>query len=484
MGLPELFRSWADYHRHLLEQVRVLIVDDVPEDCQVLEEILLDEGFQVDSVASAEAAWMRLETVSYDLVVAAAQLAGGSGLRLLERIRDSDLNIPSVLITERGSPVSVSEALHSGAHDYIVKPFGNRTLVRTRLRRVIDRRISILLYTLVVEELKKTLARGELDADAQEGLRSALFAHKDQLSHRLQIMLVGAGSDVQEAAQRTLNAAGLSTETGRHGQDLMDRIEQVDGPLVALLEVDRLDHNFVDKIRQADPYLELIAFSDQSVPFETLVRALEDGADDFIVLGQEGLIVLKARARHAAERGRRRRLHVHLAATLYHLAQEGGQSDWDELLSLMPREDQSTIRGWSPPRVARPSSEPKRSIHEVLSELGAPPPGAERRLHERVEDDRPIWIVYTDVDSISDAYARRARAGNISRGGMLVYGEPPPLGSILMVLVPSEGQGYHAVVGRVVRHEVDQIPQCFGLEFLRADEEITTILGGASSGAQ
>jgi DNA-binding NtrC family response regulator len=62
----------------------ILVVDDEEELRLAIVEILTREGFEVESVASAEEAWTRLSQTAYDVLITDHNLPGKSGVDLLE----------------------------------------------------------------------------------------------------------------------------------------------------------------------------------------------------------------------------------------------------------------------------------------------------------------------------------------------------------------------------------------------------------------
>lgn len=96
----------------------VLVVDDDPDQCFLVEQILGAEQIHVSTAHSGDEALQRLKGV--DLVLLDYVLPGRSGLEVLREIRQSDG--PSVvLVTAMGSESVVVEAMRAGAIDYLVK---------------------------------------------------------------------------------------------------------------------------------------------------------------------------------------------------------------------------------------------------------------------------------------------------------------------------------------------------------------------------
>ena len=113
---------------------RVLVVDD-DEDIRVLMQARLEsQGYEVCTVADGEAALERLAHEKTDFMFLDLAMSGMSGLDVLQKIRERDLDVAVILTTGQGSEEVAVEALRKGADDYLPKPF-----TRHDLKAVIDR---------------------------------------------------------------------------------------------------------------------------------------------------------------------------------------------------------------------------------------------------------------------------------------------------------------------------------------------------------
>ncbi len=102
---------------------KILVVDDEVSMRKMLEILFTQEGFEVRCAESAEEAVTLLESSSYDMVISDIRMPGLSGLQLLKRIREAELQTDVVLMTAYASTDSAIKALKLGAFDYITKPF-------------------------------------------------------------------------------------------------------------------------------------------------------------------------------------------------------------------------------------------------------------------------------------------------------------------------------------------------------------------------
>ena len=114
-----------------VEQQRVLVVDDVEENRDMLCRRLKRKGFTAVSAESGEQALEMLDRERFDLVLLDWMMPGMSGLEVLEKIRHSygQTDLPVVMTTARSESEDVVQALERGANDYVSKPFDFKVLV-------------------------------------------------------------------------------------------------------------------------------------------------------------------------------------------------------------------------------------------------------------------------------------------------------------------------------------------------------------------
>ena len=105
---------------------RLLVVDDLPEVCDLLGEILAWEGYSVTSATSAGAARALIAEGAFDLVVLDVVMPGEGGRSLAEHAAAMGANV--VLMS--GS-TQVLEAVESFPWPVIAKPFRIGQLVAT-----------------------------------------------------------------------------------------------------------------------------------------------------------------------------------------------------------------------------------------------------------------------------------------------------------------------------------------------------------------
>jgi CheY-like chemotaxis protein len=109
---------------------RILVVDDEPDFCEALHDILENDGYDVDRAPNAIEALSVLESVIPDLILTDVMMPGMDGLSFLRRIRSNPdwSKIPAMVVSAKGTPQDVAAATEAGADGYLTKPFSAREL--------------------------------------------------------------------------------------------------------------------------------------------------------------------------------------------------------------------------------------------------------------------------------------------------------------------------------------------------------------------
>jgi two-component system phosphate regulon response regulator OmpR len=108
---------------------RILVLDDEPELCALLQRYLSERGFTVRVAADATQLDRALQRESFDVLVLDLMLKGEDGLSICRRLRAHGETLPILMLTARGDPVDRVVGLEMGADDYLAKPFDPRELV-------------------------------------------------------------------------------------------------------------------------------------------------------------------------------------------------------------------------------------------------------------------------------------------------------------------------------------------------------------------
>ncbi|MGE5247469.1 MAG: response regulator [Verrucomicrobiota bacterium] len=140
----EVFSAVVDrkfFYRGMGPKPRILIVDDELDYLTLLKLKLVNEGFDVTAMGSAEEAMEAIATVAPDLIVSDILMPGMDGLEMFRRIRESGTayaETPLIFISGKDDAEVKVDALHLGAEDFLVKPVDLKVLA-ARIRNIIRR---------------------------------------------------------------------------------------------------------------------------------------------------------------------------------------------------------------------------------------------------------------------------------------------------------------------------------------------------------
>ncbi len=107
---------------------KILIVDDDPDTCQLLQFLFQRKGYQTKAVTSGWQAIQHVEDQPPDLVVLDVLMPEMDGWETFRRVRELS-NSPVLFLSALGGGEHAAQALHMGADDFIRKPYSNVELL-------------------------------------------------------------------------------------------------------------------------------------------------------------------------------------------------------------------------------------------------------------------------------------------------------------------------------------------------------------------
>lgn len=115
---------------------RILIVDDEPTILNLLNKILIGQGYDATPASNGEKALQLLQTEKFDLMVSDINMTPINGMELLRKATKDWPNMGVIMLTAYGTVATAVEAMKEGAFDYITKPFKLDELVLTVQRAI------------------------------------------------------------------------------------------------------------------------------------------------------------------------------------------------------------------------------------------------------------------------------------------------------------------------------------------------------------
>jgi DNA-binding response OmpR family regulator len=121
---------------------KIVIVEDDPDICEILEYSLKQEDFEVEIFHDGQKALAAILDNPPSLVLLDLMLPGKSGMEVARTIRTEEhtANLPIIMITARSEEMDILHGLEQGADDYITKPFRPKE-VTARIKALLRRHL-------------------------------------------------------------------------------------------------------------------------------------------------------------------------------------------------------------------------------------------------------------------------------------------------------------------------------------------------------
>ncbi len=141
-----------------ISQGKILIVDDVPTNLDLLSDYLEEAGFRVFIATNGEAALEEATQLLPDLILLDIMMPGIDGYEVCKRLKaiEKTKDIPVVFISAVSEAMDNAKAFDLGAADYITKPF-HPAAIKARVKNHITLRKTILEMDLIIYKLKGAL---------------------------------------------------------------------------------------------------------------------------------------------------------------------------------------------------------------------------------------------------------------------------------------------------------------------------------------
>jgi len=151
---------WCSDTTTVLAGMKILIVDDIPENISALAIALESEGFDIQTAAGGEQALQCVRDNAFDLILLDIKMNGMDGFETCRALKESDAtsNIPVIFLTVSKETEDVVKGFTCGGVDYIAKPFRQEE-VCARVRTHLYLRILMKEKEKLIGELQQALAK-------------------------------------------------------------------------------------------------------------------------------------------------------------------------------------------------------------------------------------------------------------------------------------------------------------------------------------
>jgi diguanylate cyclase (GGDEF)-like protein len=215
---------------------RILVVDDVEDNRDLLVRRLEKRGYLTEQAENGLAALDLVAKHEFDLVLLDIMMPDLNGLEVLQRIRSSHSAdaLPVIMVTAKASTADIVEALQLGANDYITKPI-EFSVAFARVQTQLNRKRTRQALDASLRELETINQRLSLEIEHRERSDNLVMhlKHHDaltslgnrteicrQLSRELQLLARRNGS----LAVMLFDLDGFRLVNSAFGNDFGDRL--------------------------------------------------------------------------------------------------------------------------------------------------------------------------------------------------------------------------------------------------------------------
>lgn len=192
-----------------MKSERLLIIDDELSIRELLEILFEQDGYDVQTVGSAEEGFEILRSQQIDLVLSDLNLPKMSGLELLQKLKKENIETDFIMMTAYGSTENAIEAMKKGASNYVLKPFNN-----DELRLVVQRALGVQALAQENRKLKegqRLLNFGYLVGSSPK-MNSVYDLVRKVKDSKINCMIVGESGTGKEMVARSIHHAGERKE--------------------------------------------------------------------------------------------------------------------------------------------------------------------------------------------------------------------------------------------------------------------------------
>jgi two-component system, sensor histidine kinase and response regulator len=134
---------------------KILIIDDEPDNFDVIDTLLDNQGYELSYVNNAQQALKLLDDFQPDVILLDVMMPDMNGIEFCQKFKSNShwKNIPIIMVTALASKEDLSQCLLAGADDFISKPINGLELrSRTRSMLRIKQQYDALQKTLYLRE--------------------------------------------------------------------------------------------------------------------------------------------------------------------------------------------------------------------------------------------------------------------------------------------------------------------------------------------
>jgi Response regulator containing CheY-like receiver, AAA-type ATPase, and DNA-binding domains len=109
--------------------IKILLVDDDKDFCEIVSDVLKEEGYTVKIANDGESAINKLENEKFILMILDYKLGDKNGLQVFEESKQINPSLITIMISAYGNTKVRARAKELGTYSFLDKPFNLNKLV-------------------------------------------------------------------------------------------------------------------------------------------------------------------------------------------------------------------------------------------------------------------------------------------------------------------------------------------------------------------
>ncbi len=183
---------------------RVLIVDDDRATSAGMADVVEEWGYEPEVADTLKAGWAAIQKLVPDVAIVDLKLPDGSGLDLLDRVKQTYPDVSVVILTGHATVDSAVKALKVGAEDYVTKPVDLPRL-QVILKTVEDKQMMKQEILELRRQLQKMGALGHLVGKSRA--MQKLFEEIEMVANTdANVFIVGESGSGKEVVANTIHS--------------------------------------------------------------------------------------------------------------------------------------------------------------------------------------------------------------------------------------------------------------------------------------
>jgi len=257
------------------QSASILVVDDEPDNFDVIETALVNQGYQLQYASNAHNAWQQLEILPVDVIVLDVMMSDQDGISFCRELKNHprSQHIPILMVTALTEKQDLVQSLAAGADDFLSKPLNYLEL---------QARVACLVrIKKQYDQLRALLASREEELRHRQEAEVSLAKMNEQLQAVIDavpgfISWIGNNLRYRGVNQRLAQAVGMTTE---------EFVGQPLGFLDSAQEFETFIQDFISKTKQETMQIALNVNFGEKVREYLIVAQKYDHGQSIVTVG-------------------------------------------------------------------------------------------------------------------------------------------------------------------------------------------------------